>query len=208
MSIPVQGLGGRLPLLDPAKLKGAQRVLYDQMCKTVVPLATAAGFKSQDGQGHLIGPFNPALFNPAMGSSFLTLQKVEEEHTSLTTRARQVIILSVGSVWRAPYELYAHSAAAAKVGLSPEQIEALGAGRAAEGLTQDELAAQRFTRHLVRDHVVDDEIYAAAQVAFGDTGLVEIVVLIGCYLSVCAQLNAFAIPVPNVDQGAKWDGVP
>ena len=37
-------------------------------------------------------------------------------------------------------------------------------------------------------------IYAAAQEVFRDQGLVEMLVLIGCYLSVCALLNAFAVP--------------
>jgi len=40
-------------------------------------------------------------------------------------------------------------------------------------------------------------IYGAAQAVFGDQGLVEILVLIGCYLSVCALLKAFAVPVPE-----------
>jgi 4-carboxymuconolactone decarboxylase len=44
---------------------------------------------------------------------------------------------------------------------------------------------------------VDDDTYAAAHEAFGDRGLVEMLTLIGCYLSVCALLNAFAIPVPD-----------
>jgi 4-carboxymuconolactone decarboxylase len=197
MSIPLHGLGGRLQLLDPAKLEGAQRILYDRMGTSVVPLANAAGFRSKDDEGHFIGPFNLALLNPRMGSSFLALQKVEEEHTSLTARVRQVVILSVGSVWRAPYELYAHTAAAAKVGFSPAQIEALAEGKTADGLKKDELTAQRFTRQLAQDHTVDDATYESAQVIFGNIGLMEMVVLIGCYLAVCAQLNAFAIPCPT-----------
>jgi len=39
--------------------------------------------------------------------------------------------------------------------------------------------------------------YAAARAAFGDQGLVEMLVLIACYLSVCALLNAFAVPAPK-----------
>ena len=44
---------------------------------------------------------------------------------------------------------------------------------------------------------MDGDIYAAAQEVFSDQGLVEMLVLIGCYLSVCALLNAFSVPVPD-----------
>lgn len=45
---------------------------------------------------------------------------------------------------------------------------------------------------------MDGDIYAAAQEVFSDQGLVEMLMLIGCYLSVCALLNAFSVPVPDV----------
>jgi 4-carboxymuconolactone decarboxylase len=191
------GLGGRLPLLEPAKLQSNQRELYNKINSGIVPLTEAAGFKSKDEQGQLIGPFNSTLYSPEMCGSFLALQKMEEEQTSLSKRTRQVVILTVGSVWKAPYELYAHSAVAAKVGLSAQQIDSLAAGHSPGGMTEDELAAQRFTYQLVSEHIVDGDTYTAAHEVLGDRGLVEMLVLIGCYLSVCALLNAFAVPVPD-----------
>ena len=196
MSVQTHGLGGRLPLVDPGTMNAAQRALYGKMMAGVVPWADAAGFQSRDERGHVIGPFNCTLLSPEIGGGFLSLQKVEQGHTSLTPRAREVVILSVGSVWRAPYELYAHAAVAAKAGLSPEQIAALAAGRPAE-LDGRERAAQRFTLQLAAERAVDDQTYAAATAAWGDRGVFEMVVLIGCYLSVCAMLNAFAVPVPG-----------
>jgi 4-carboxymuconolactone decarboxylase len=38
------------------------------------------------------------------------------------------VILAVGAVWHAPYELYSHSAAARTAGLSPEQVDTLAGG--------------------------------------------------------------------------------
>src|ERR1700678_163629 len=200
MSNLEHGLGGRLPLLEPEKLQPKQRELYGTINSGVVPLAAAGGFESSDEQGHLIGPFNATLYSPEICGSFLTLQKIEEEQTSLSKRTRQVVILTVGSVWKAPYEIYAHSAAAAKLGLSAGHIEALAAGHTADGLTEEELVAQRFTCQLISEHVMDDDTYAEAREAFGDRGLVEMLTLIGCYLSVCALLNAFAVPVPDARQ--------
>jgi 4-carboxymuconolactone decarboxylase len=197
MSNLEHGLGGRLPLLEPEKLQSKQRELYGKINSGVVPLAAAAGFEGRDEQGHLIGPFNATLYSPEICGSFLALQKIEEEQTTLSKRTRQVVILTVGSVWKAPYELYAHSAVAAKVGLTKEQIDSLVSGQIPYGLNEDELLAQGFTYHLVSEHTVNGVSYAATREVFGDRGLVEMLVLIGCYLSVCALLNAFAVPAPK-----------
>jgi 4-carboxymuconolactone decarboxylase len=191
------GLGGRLPLLDPINLVGKQRELYEKILADVVPWADTAGFLSKDQWGHLIGPFNAPLYSPEMAGAFLALQKIEAEHTSLSKQTRQVVILSVGSVWKAPYEIYAHSAEASKAGLSPDQVDKLVAGHPDDSLSEVDQIAQRFTVELTRDHVVEDGTYILAQKALGDKGLVEMLVLIGCYLSVCALLNAFRIPVPS-----------
>jgi len=197
MSTLDYGLGGRLPLLEPSKLQPKQRDLYGKIDSGIVPLAESAGFSSKDRQGHLIGPFNATLYSPEICGSFLALQKLEEEHTSFSKRTRQVVILTVGAVWNAPYELYAHSAVAAKVGLTAQQIDSLVSGHNPEGLSEDELTAQRFTHQLVSAHAVDGGIYGAAQKVFGEQGLVEMLVLIGCYLSVCGLLKAFAVPMPE-----------
>jgi len=70
-------------------------------------------------------------------------------------------------------------------------------GRIGYGLNEDELLAHEFTYHIVSEHTVNGVSYAAAREVFGDQGLVEMLVLIGCYLSVCALLNAFAVPAPK-----------
>jgi len=40
----------------------------------------------------------------------------EQKHTSLSRRVCEVVILSVGAVWKYDYEIYAHSAVGRKVG--------------------------------------------------------------------------------------------
>ena len=197
MAETMYGLGGRLALLDPGDLSSKAQLLYDEILAGVVPAANKAGFRSMDEEKHLIGPFNATLYSPEMCGSFLALQKAEAKHTTLTTRTRQVVILSVGSVWKAAYELYAHAAVAKAAGITPQQVEALAVGQQPERLTADEKLAQAFTLELVSTHAVSSHTYAAARESFGDRGLVKMVTLIGCYLSVCALLNAFQIPAPE-----------
>jgi 4-carboxymuconolactone decarboxylase len=94
----------------------------------VVPWAHAAGFRSTTTDGKFIGPFNAALRSPTVAGAFLQLQASEERHTSLSEPVRQVVILAVGAVWAADYEIYAHSAVARQRGIPADAVRILAAG--------------------------------------------------------------------------------
>jgi 4-carboxymuconolactone decarboxylase len=202
MSDHTDGLGGRLPLADPTSLTGPPRELFDRMMTSVVPLADKAGFQSTTADGRLIGPFNPCLLSPAISAQFLQLQFTEQQHTSLSERVRQVVILTVGAVWRADYERYAHSAAARRTGLADAAIATLVNGGVPDELTKEEKIAHRVAEQLSTSHRVGDGVYRDAEEAFGAAGLMEIATLVGIYHTVCAVLNVFDVPAPEL-QGAQ-----
>jgi|HubBroStandDraft_2_1064218.scaffolds.fasta_scaffold402889_2 hypothetical protein len=107
MAAHTEDLGGRLPLLNPLALSAQQRDLYDRINATFGKWSDSIHFQIETDNGSLIGPLNPILYSPGISSSFL---------------GRQVVILATGSVWRSDYELYAHSAAARKAGISENAI--------------------------------------------------------------------------------------
>lgn len=201
MSGAANGLGGRLDLADRGALDETARELFDDITSTAVMWARHSGFAATTADGRLIGPFNPSLLNPKLAAAFLTLQAGEQQHTSLDEASRQVVILTVGSVWQAPYELYAHSAVARHAGLSEPVIAELVAGGEPGALTEDQRTAHRVARALSTDHHVGEELYDQAAQRFGPAGIFDITVLTGIYHTVCGILNAFAIPAPsNHDQ--------
>ena len=198
MSAAEQGLGGRLPLFDPDALTTTQRELFEHITATAVPWAQRSGFAAT-AEGRLIGPFNPTLLSPEIAADFLKLQVTEEQNTSLDERVRQVVILTVGAVWQAPYELYAHSAVARHVGLSESLVAELAAGGLPEALTDVQKTAHRLARALSTTHHVDDDLYRQAEQTFGAAGVFEIAALTGIYHTVCGILKAFAIPAADHD---------
>ena len=198
MAHPNEWLGGRLPLLDRADLAPAQRVLWDAIEASMGAWAGKVGFESKCSDGRFIGPFNPMLRSPSVARMFLQLRSAEESDTSLSERVRQVVILSVGSVWRSPYELYAHEAAARHAGFSDACVTSLVAGTPSPELAAAETIAQRLALALTLAHAVDDDLYADALKQFGEKGLVDFAVLAGCYHLVCGLLNLFAIPAPKL----------
>jgi 4-carboxymuconolactone decarboxylase len=197
MSVDGSGLGGRLPLFDRDALEPGQRELDDWLSNVAVPWAEGANFRARNDAGRLIGPFNPALLTPAISSAFLELAVTEQKNTSLSKRCREVIILTVGAVWRAPYELYAHCAVAGQAGLPDEAVRALAGGGPPGDLTDAEAVAHRVARALSVEHRLDDGLYRAAEAILGPEGVMAAAVLTGIYHTVCAILNAFEIPAPS-----------
>jgi 4-carboxymuconolactone decarboxylase len=198
-------LGGRLPLLeigdtdDTDTADEPQRELFDYLQTKIVPWADAAGFQSTTTDGKFIGPFNAALRSPIVAGAFLELQASEERHTSLSARMRQVVILAVGVVWAADYEIYAHSAVARHSGIPGDAVRRLAAGTLPDTLSDDEKVAYRFARQLSSSHRVDDATFVQARKAFGDGGIVDLIVLAGAYYTVCGLLNAFEVPAPTLE---------
>ena len=190
-------LGGRLPLVDADTLDAAQRELFDYLRARVVPWADAAGFRSTTADGRFIGPFNAALRSPAVAGAFLQQQASEERHTSLSDRVRQVVILAVGAVWAADYEIYAHSAVARHSGITDDAVRRLAAGTLPDTLSDEEKVAYRFAQKLSTTHRIDDSTFNQARKAYGDSGIVDIIILAGTYYTDCGLLNAFEVPAPS-----------
>jgi 4-carboxymuconolactone decarboxylase len=189
-------LGGRLPLYERDELTPVQQGLFDWQMREAAPWAEAAGFQARTQAGQLIGPFNPALLSPAISKAFFEFVLAEHEGTSLSKRAREVIILTVGAVWQAPYELYAHCAVGRHVGLSDDQVRTLADGGLPKDLKDVEVVVHRVARALSLEHRVDDSLYGEAEKLLGGKGITDAVMLTGVYHIVCGILNAFEIPEP------------
>ncbi|WP_433435798.1 carboxymuconolactone decarboxylase family protein [Nonomuraea sp. CA-141351] len=186
----------RLRPLPPVGLAPVQRALYESLAAREVPWAERAGARAIDRDGSLLGPFNPLLFSPVIGAALVEVFRADGRATSLPPRVHEIVVLTVGAAWRAGYEIYAHTPIAEAAGLSDTVIEAIVSGGRPDFESAEEAGAYDFTLQLVTRQQVDDVTYARAAVEFGDEGLVDMVLLIGLYLSVCAIINAFDIGVP------------
>lgn len=192
-----QKLGGRLPLVDPAGLTPEQQDLAASVRATQLPWALDAGFEITSPDGRLIGPFNAFLHHPEIASRFLAFSAAESTYSTVSERIREIVILAVGGVWGAEYELYAHSVLAANAGINRAAIQALAHGEVPTSLHGDELIAAELAQQLSKNHRIDEALYRAAEAAFGRRGLFDIVALMGQYLTVSALLSLFEVPAPG-----------
>ena len=196
MNESARSLGGRLPLADPKTLAPDQRELYDQLIGSWAALTDRLGIQSATEDSRLIGPFNALMLHPEVTVKLLELQAAEAVNTTLSPTVREVVIIALGAVYRADYELYAHKIVARAVGLTDDHIVALAGGDIPEGLSEHEKLAARLTHAMATRHRVDDELYQEAVSAFGTKGVFDIVALMGVYHTVCTLLNLFEVPAP------------
>jgi 4-carboxymuconolactone decarboxylase len=197
MTKPSQTLGGRLPLADPATMTDPQRHLFEALKATWEPLSDKAGVQMTTADGRLIGPYNTFLLHPEVVAKFSEFQAAEATYTTLSKRVREVVIIAVGAVWGADYELYAHTAMARNAGLSEIAVTTLVNAGIPDDLSENEKIAARLAHQLSTSHRIDDELYRAAEKAFGTTGLFDIAALMGEYHTVCAALTLFEVPAPH-----------
>ncbi|ODQ96383.1 carboxymuconolactone decarboxylase family protein [Mycolicibacterium holsaticum] len=190
------GLGGRLPIIDLNTATPAQAELAARMKAVIIPLRDATGIQMMDAYGRLVGPLNAYLYNTVIGEALMEVANASAT-VSLPARVKEVVVLSVGGLWGSDFELYAHEMVARLVGIPEEAIQSLASGQPPVGLTGNELLAAQFAQELISTRQVSDELYQAAEAAFGTQGVIEIVLLTGTYLSASSLFNAFELQGPS-----------
>jgi 4-carboxymuconolactone decarboxylase len=132
-------------------------------------------------------------------------QMVDELFASpnFTLRMREVVILRVAHLQGSRYELGQHVGIARTAGLTDQQIYAIldRGDLDAAGLSATERTALDLTTELCTTHRLRDDTFAAAQAAFGDEGLTELLMIISCYFGLALVLNAADL---DVDATARF----
>jgi 4-carboxymuconolactone decarboxylase len=184
---------GRLSLLRQTDLNGTQTDLRQKL-KGMLEWADRSGFRAQTDEGELLGPFNSLLYSPDVAQGLLSFIQAETRSTSLAPQLREVVILTVGSVWNAAYELYAHRAVARSLGITERDVELLSSGKAPVDLGPDGDLTQRFVLSLTRERHVSDALYKEITERFDTKAVFDMISLAGLYMTVSALLNAFEVP--------------
>ena len=173
----------RLPELDPAKFSPEQQKVHE---------AVLAG-----PRGKVVGPIKVWLKNAGLAEHAQALGAYCRFNSSLPPRLSELAICVTGSFWKANYEWYAHAPIAIKAGIDPAAIEAIRTGGAPKFTKVDEQAIYDFTRELLATRRVSAATFARAQTQRGETGVIDLVGIIGYYGLVSVTLNAFELPLPE-----------
>jgi 4-carboxymuconolactone decarboxylase len=187
----------RLEPLLPENLSLELRAVHDEIAALVG--RTQERIVVLNAQNALIGPFPAMLHFPQFGIPALVFQRSLSSEARLPKTVREVAILTVGAAFGARYELYAHEITAAEVGLSQSQIATLAAGERPSELNDEETIAHEVARVLAAGRILPSSTYARAGEVLGRDGVGELVFLISGYCQIAILLNAFDVPVPDVE---------
>jgi AhpD family alkylhydroperoxidase len=113
--------------------------------------------------------------------------------SSVPADLREMIILRVAVVNRAPFELDAHTPIARQVGVAEDKIQAIRDSNLSEVFTPLERAVLTLTDVMTRDVQVPEPVFASLRSHFDDRTLVELVATVAAYNMVSRFLEALRI---------------
>jgi 4-carboxymuconolactone decarboxylase len=148
-------------------------------------------------EGGMRGPFNALLYSSGVGDAVQQLGQQVRFETSLPPTLRELAILCVAAKWHAQYEWWAHEKIALGEGLDLDVIASVKEGTRPAGMRPDEGIIYRFSQELLEQQEVSQACYKQAVDLLGESGVVELVALLGYYTLVSMILNTFEVPVPE-----------
>jgi 4-carboxymuconolactone decarboxylase len=169
--------------ITPAEMTPAQRRVQDLI---------VAGRRGRFG-----GPFQLLIRAPEICEHAAKLGEHLRWGTSLPDRLSELAIITTAQFWRAQYEWYAHAPLAEKAGVPAAAIEAIRDGETPRFEQRDEALVYRICTELFNTRRLSDPAFAEAITTLGETGLIEVIAIIGYYTLIGNTLNAFQVAVPE-----------
>ncbi|WP_422844609.1 carboxymuconolactone decarboxylase family protein [Acidovorax sp. M2(2025)] len=132
---------------------------------------------------------------------FLALGTALLRKSELNPQLRELVILRVGALCGAAYEVFQHRRVATHEGVSSEKIEAVLSRTDTEPdseiFTRLEMDALRYTDAVVRQVKAPVELFRALEDSLSHKQLVEITTLIGFYMLVSRFLENFEVDIES-----------
>lgn len=192
----------RLPIIHPTDFTPAQQRIFDSITGGKRSAVSSTG-SPLTTDGGLRGPFNALLYSPILGDAVQRVGEAVRFEGTLPPQLRELAILTVAAEWQANFEWWAHARIARDVGLDAAVIAGVKEGKLPTDADAQQQLIHRFARTVIEQHRVPDALYAEAINAFGESKVVELVILLGYYTLVAMTLNVFAVPVPD-GEDAPW----
>ena len=133
------------------------------------------------------------LNSPVIAQGWEGLLTAVRNKSSLPADLREMVILRVAILNRAPYEFDAHVPHAQKAGVADDKIAALREAKIGAMFTEQERTVLRLTEVMTRDIDVPDALFAAVKKHFDEQAMIDLLVTIAAYNMVSRFLVATQI---------------
>jgi len=170
----------RMPPLDDAAMDDAQRKAADALIR--------------GPRKGVFGPFIPLLRSPELMDRLQRVGEYLRFESALPARASELAIAITAHHVRNEFEWAMHRPLAIRAGVAEEVLDAIGADRSPAHLEPDDARVLDFVVELLRTHFVGDAAYAAVRDRFGERGVVDLVAIVGYFLTVSLVMNVAGTP--------------
>ena len=153
--------------------------------------AIEASIAAERGDIPLI--YQVLLNSPPIAQGWEKMLTAVRNRSSLPPTLREMVIVRVAVLNRAPYELEAHRPVALACGVSEAKIEALRLPQPGVAFSPLERAVLALTDAMTREVQVDDALFEPLRAHFDARALVDLVATIGAYNMVSRFLEALRI---------------
>lgn len=144
-------------------------------------------------RGSVIHLYQMLLHSPPVAQGWLDYLTAIRQKTSISGALRELIIMRVAILNRAPYEADQHAPIALQEGISQAQLDALNDWQQSDLFSAEQQAILALTDEMTLAVQVPDEVFAAAQQHFSQQQLVEITATIAAYNMVSRFLEVMRI---------------
>jgi 4-carboxymuconolactone decarboxylase len=185
----------RFRSLPPEELTEQQRALYD---------AISGGPRGQgqqpfpltDRRGALTGPFGIMLIEPGIGAALQDLGAAIRYRSSLSTRIREIAILTVAAATSSTFETWAHERVALAAGMATDELDDLRSRTFVSGDAVEQ-AAYNLVEALLRRGPISEPDYAVAAENLDQPAIFELCVLVGYYQTLAMAMHCFDVGPPE-----------
>ncbi|MCD2511415.1 carboxymuconolactone decarboxylase family protein [Comamonas endophytica] len=144
-------------------------------------------------RGSILHLYQMLLHSTPIAEGWLTYLTAIRQQSSLPGALRELIIMRVALVNKAPYEAQQHAPIALQEGVSQAQLDALQDWEPSDAFTAEQRAVLAYTDAMTRQVQVPDDIFAAVSARYEPAQLVEITATVAAYNMVSRFLEALQI---------------
>jgi len=168
-------LPDRMPPIPAAQMTEAQKQVAAEI---------AAG-----PRGKVEGPYWPIIRSPGYTRPMQKVGEFFRYHCSLDRKLNEMAALIAARSWSSQFVWDVHILQALAAGLKPEIARAIADGRRPDGMARDEETLWDFLAELNASKSVSDPTYARALATFGESGIIDILGIVGYYATLAMIMN-------------------
>ncbi len=169
------------------------RITYLNEKTTQISTDLLATIKNRRPNGRLLNLDKALLHSESVTKGWNALFSQLRQNLSFSGSLRELVILRIALINKAPYEFIQHEPEAVKEGVSAEKINSLKAWESSDQFSPEEQSALAYTDAVTRLIQVPEPIYTELKKWFNEQQIVELTALIAGYNMVSRFLEALEI---------------